>query len=98
LTTQKLTEKNPYRLWVESSGKLSRLQVLEAGPVGGAGEEGGVRTKVGGQVQASLLLLAVHKDGVPVGRPVRRADQMQLSLKSVLVCVDPREGNSWISV
>jgi hypothetical protein len=42
--------KNPYRLWVESRGKLSRLQVLEAGPVGGAGEEGGVRTKVGGQV------------------------------------------------
>jgi len=79
---------NPYRLWVESRGKLSRLQVLQAGPVGGAAEQGGVRTEVGGQVQAALLLIAVHKDGVPVGRPVRRADQMQLRLKSIFACVD----------
>ncbi len=45
-------------------------------------------TKVRGQVQAALLLLTVHKDGVPVGRPVSRADQMQLRLTTVSVCVD----------
>jgi hypothetical protein len=48
-----------------------------------------VRTEVGGQIQAALLLFTIHKDGVPVGRPVLRADQMQLSLKSIFACLDP---------